>query len=225
MRNAVLGAVLVAGLLGVNVAALGDDLYPPDWRGLPNSTLQMWEFSAGDNPVQPVVPPDAYDNDYGVPEATVYGEFEYPLRDTWWIDDDIEGHFGVWNIGGEIGIWIPNDPVLRPEKWIRIQITYDGGHAVDPSIPFDPWIEVQASDGATVRDFTLVMETELDPVFTHAVYDLVLMPNPSEETIWITPRYCQLYVDEIVIDTICIPEPATLTLLAAGCLAVIRKRR
>ena len=122
-----------------------------------------------------------------------------------------------------IGIDIPNDPTPRPLKLIRLQITYDGGHAVDPSIPFWPWIDVDSS--ADVVSVELVQEVVLDPVFTHAVYDITLAPNPDEETVWIVPRYCQLYVDEIVIDTICVPEPATMSLLGVGAAVVMLRRK
>lgn len=198
---------------------MADDLYPPEWRGLPGSTLQIWEFTECCNPA----PAEIDQNPFGTAELTVYGEFAYPYKDTWWIDDELEGHQGVWNVGGSIGIYIPNDPTPNPYKFIRLQITYDGGHAVDPSIPFSPWVDVEAC--ANVVSVDLVQETPLDAVFTHAVYDIVLEPNPVDETVWIVPRYCQLYVDEIVIDTICIPEPATMGLLAIGAGATVLRRK
>lgn len=220
------GSCLLLVILAAAAAARADDLVPPDWRGQPNSTLQVWEFSTGSNPVEPTVAPDLLNNPYGTPEATVYGEFNFPNRDTWWINTSvtIPDHQGIWNIGGSLSLDIPNDPVLRPHKFIRVQITYDGGHSVDPGVPFDPWVDVVASDGATMVDFQKVSEIHVDSIFTHAVYDLMLEPNPSFETIWILPRYCQLYVDEVVVDTLCIPEPATMLLLAAGAAALIRRR-
>jgi len=200
--------------------ASADDLLPPEWRGLPNSTFQIWEFDDSSNPADP----NECSNPYGDPQAVIYGEFDFPYRDTWWMDDDIAGHQGVWNIGGAMALEIPNDPELRPMKEIRLQVTYDGGHSSDPNVTFDPWVEVVATDGAEVVDFVRTSSIVLDDWFTHAVYDLVLEPNPSFETIWLMPHYCQLYIDEIVVDTICIPEPASLLLLAAGWALLRRKR-
>ena len=216
-------AVLMFCVIFATSRPVSAEWLPPPWRGEPNSTLQVWEFDTGENPAQP----DLDENPFGTAEATVYGEFDFPLPDTWWIDDGIDGHQGVWNIGGMIGLFIPNDPVLRPLKKIRLQLIYDGGHTTDPDVPFDPWITVVASDGATTTDFQTVAETVLDPVFTQVTYDIVLEPNPSEEMIWIQPRYCQLYIDAIVVDTICVPEPASFILLAMAALslfAYVRRR-
>ena len=45
------------------------------------------------------------------------------------------------------------------------------------------------------------------------------------EEIWIRPAECTTYIDELVIDTICVPEPATIFLLGLGGMALLRKRR
>jgi len=212
-------AVLTCGVVLLATApVLAEDIYPPEWRGEPNSTLQIWEFSTDVNPAAP----DVDQNPFGTAEVTVHGEFNFPLRDTWWIPEDF-GHTGVWNVGGTMAIEIPNDPELRPLKKIRLQMTYDGGPSTEP----DPWIEVIASDGAAVTDFQLVAKTALDDIYSHAVYDLELAPNPSMETIYIQPRFCQVYIDEIVVDTICVPEPSTVLLLVIGAagLAVCALRR
>ena len=203
--------------VGVVTFARGDDLFPPEWRGGPNSTLQIWEFNTGANPALPT----SYANPYGTPEATIFGEFNLPMRDTLWLAEDL-GHQGVWNIGGAMSFDIPNDPVLRPFKYIRLQITYDGGTTPEPQ----PRIDVYADNGATVIESEFVGRVILDQTYVHDTYDFVLQPNPSHETIWVQPRYCQIYVDEVVIDTICVPEPSTLVTLLIGAMAcvVLRKR-
>jgi hypothetical protein len=190
---------------------LADDLLPPDWRGAPHSTFQVWEFSTDANPAEP----DLSDNPFGSALATIYGEFDYPDMDTYWLAKDHE-HLGVWNIGGSMSLEIPNDPRLGAQKLIRLQLTYDGS----PTPDIAPQINVLASDNAAVADFQLVEHTVLDDWYVHDTYDIVLEPNPQRETIWLLPRFCQLYVDEIVVDTMCVPEPSSLVILVAGAIAV-----
>ena len=50
---------------------------------------------------------------------------------------------------------------------------------------------------------------------------LNIEPNPAFEIVRIDGA---VMVDEIVIDTICIPEPASLALLGLGGLALMRRR-
>ena len=177
--------------------------------------MQIWEFTTGPVPgEEPIFPPDFSRNDYGTALATLYGEFDLPQRDTRWFDD-VSGHQGVWAVGRTIGLDIPNDPTPRPYKFIRLQLTFDGGHAAEV-VPFEPWIDVTSADGPLEVTIPQIQITPFDNVFSHAVYDIVLQPNRSDETIWIQPRYCQVYIDEIVVDTICVPEPSS----ALGLLAM-----
>ena len=214
---------LVLCFVAASTCALGDDLLPPEWRGAPNSTMQAWEFSTDANPATP----DVISNAYGTPVATVYGEFNFPNRDTFWVNETTFDHQGVWCVGGAMSLEIPNDPVLRPQKKIRVQITYDGGTTTpEPA----PWLNVFATDGAQVVESELVQQIILDNYYVHDTYDIVLQPNPSEETIWISPYYCHVYIDEVVVDTICcdVPEPSTVLLLIAGAgglLAVSRRKK
>ncbi len=195
--------------------AVADDLLPPDWRGGDNSTLQIWEFLTDDNPASPTVD----QNPFGTAQATIYGEWEFPNRDTFWVSDDL-GHEGVWYVGGSMSLEIPNDPAVRPMKMIRMQITYDGGYTTPEP---QPWIVVEAPDGEEVGELELIQQISLDETYVHDTYDLVIEPNPSSEVIWIQPRYSQVYIDQIVVDTICLPDPApepsTLVSLLIGAVA------
>ena len=55
-------------------------------------------------------------------------------------------------------------------------------------------------------------------------YGLTIEPNPTSEMITITVPYCTV-IDQIVVDTICIPEPASMALLALGSVFLLRRRR
>ena len=199
-----LAAVLVVSALGVT--ALGADLYPPGWRDAdPAKTLQIWEFNTPLNPTAA----DVDLNPNGVPVATVTGA----LPKTRWKATDL-GATGVWVTEDFVELYIPNTPIQNPEKLIRLQITWwaDG----EPELLILP-------PAATVDLFN----SELLPGgYTHSTYDIVLPINPPEEIIYILPKNCTVFIDEIVVDTWCVPEPATVAALAAGgLLLVVRRRR
>lgn len=56
-----------------------------------------------------------------------------------------------------------------------------------------------------------------------SAYDFQFQPNPWNEKIELKFNDTA-FIDQVVIDTICIPEPATL-LLGLGCLVLARGRR
>ena len=55
----------------------------------------------------------------------------------------------------------------------------------------------------------------------HSTYNIRIYPNPDFETIRIDGT---IMVDEVVIDTICAPEPSALALLALGAVGLLRRR-
>lgn len=206
-------------IAGTAQSSLADDLYPPAWRGFDKSTMQVWEF--GTQPLLGEVSfaPDASDNEFGTAMATLYGDFEEPNLDTRWINEVI-GHQGVWHVGDVMGLYIPNDATDQLYKYIRLQLTYNGDHPLE-GISSDPWIDVTSSAGSVDASISQI-QTEPISGFTHAVYDIVLQPSRSDETIWIRPGYDHIYVDEVVVDTLAsdsnpapdVPEPSALVLLA-----------
>lgn len=192
--------------LGIGFGAFADDLNPPTWRGEASTTWQAWEF---DNDTNPVTADDGF-NPYGTAVATVFGDFPY----TRWKDID-NGHLGVWRFEDWITVDVPNtdntDPGTYKEIWI--QITYSAGYGRDPELFTLP-------EETTVET---IAKTQLDDYYWHGTYVVRIEPNPEFETIYIEPRDCTLYVDELVVDTRCVPEPASLLLLAS-CGLLIRRR-
>ncbi len=185
--------------------AFADDLFPPSWRGEEGSTFQEWDFST-DN-VTPV--PDVVKNPYGEPLLRVK-----PIGD--WISDP-----GAWPLSGEIDVYIPNWPEPRPEKEIWIQLTWKATD-VDPFLPNEPVVGVTSYPLFEFLEMSRTDLVDFVPGWNHSLFKINLYPNPFEE--WITIKG-DILVDQLVIDTICIPEPATLALLGIGGLVILNLKR
>ena len=199
----------VAAILVSGATAFAEDLLPPVWRGLGGTTLQIWEFNTPD---QDLVPPDVDENLYGDPLLQVDTSLD-------WIPDD-QGHIGVWPLCGELNVYLPNNLVPNDEKLMRIQLTWKpGDNNPSPFVPSMPAIAVVPFSDITM---TVVESIPLGNNWETMVLDVVMRPNPPEE--WVTVKG-DILVDELVIDTYCVPEPMTMALLALGGLVLYRRRR
>ncbi len=175
--------------------------YPPEWRGQDGTTWALWEFSNDD----PNPPFDQGSNRYGATTLTVV-----PAPGHVW-QDSYDGQQGVWELSGTVTIEIDNRPEPLPEKWILVELIWqsNGGG-----------LGVREQDSGIQG--TLVLDEPINDTWRRSVYEIILPLNPPHETILITG----IRVDRLSIDTICIPEPATLCLLAVGAsLALLRRRR
>ena len=112
--------------------------------------------------------------------------------------------------------WLASDPV----KYIRIQLTLSTGE--EDEAPAHLAI-LAGGEEVPADQITFLGMDPIGDYYYHATYDIMIEPNPLDETIFIQPRFCTLYVDEIVVDTICVPEPAGLLLLAVAGLLVRRR--
>ena len=206
MRRIILVALCVLSLASISQAAM----LAPAWRGDAGTTYQEWGFSTDANPVDA----DIYDNIYGTPIAEIN-----PITGgtEWKADDFFTGHTGVWLIerGSKLNLIIPNTDNTGPEtsKEIWMNIIYSASGI--PEFLTDPMF----------ANIELIQHENLGSGYWHDVIKFTLEDNPTEETITIQPRDCTLYVDSIAIDTICIPEPATMSLLGLAGLALRIKRK
>jgi hypothetical protein len=215
----VLMACLLAGVAYAQSTGLATDVLPPDWRGDANTTLQAWSFSESNNPalLEPVTM-----NPYGTPVASVTTTENTggPLKTFWMATEG--GRAGVWRIfGGDyMQLYIPNTDLDNPFKEVWVQLTWSGV-AIDHAPLFQ-----------TNPEYSSIELIQADPVanstYFRSVYKIIIEPNPRlEEWIWIQPRDCEVYIDEIVVDTRCIPEPASamLVFFGAGVGVVIHRAR
>ncbi len=214
MKRILFALVVVCVSLSAT-CAFGDDLYPPPWRGQPGTTYQQWQFLTADQ----AAVPDVVNNPYGAPSAQVW-----PGTGQWWWPV-WGGRVGVWPLSGAIELYIPNRPNGGEYKDIWLQLTWaKQAYASVPIVSTLPQGSVE-----------LISEIDIGPTnepppaganWWHSTYNIRIYPNPDFETIRIDGT---IMVDQIVVDTICIPEPGSLAAMFAGLVGlagfVIRKRR
>jgi len=218
-RTTILMISVVILLSGQTIFA--DDLFPPDdffdyWqRGSVGTTFQQWSFPTSDP--EPMSPDAGYYNPHGDPLLRVDSDYD-------WIASTAGtpncGRDGIWALSGEIDMLIPNFPQQREEKQIWIQLTWRPGEN-DAFLPDEPLVGVVCNPVFDLMDMTRD-DLDLGDGWTHSIFSIYIWPNPNSE--WIAVKG-DIEVDQIVVDTICIPEPATVLLLFAGGVAALRKKR
>jgi hypothetical protein len=191
-------------LFGCSVASVkADDLYPPPWtRGGPDTTYQAWDFATATDPVSA----DTFYNPYGTPTATINGGSWLYFYDN---------HVGVWTLGPEdsIDLYIPNtplDPYNTKEVWTQITWQPDAGPA--------PVVTVDYGSGSSVVSTLQFTVAAGSGDWLQSVYLADLPYNPASEDVIVTETGD---VGQVVIDTICIPEPSSIALLALGGISLL----
>jgi hypothetical protein len=213
-RSSIIGSVALFATIGLSTSAWADDLTPPPWRFNPGTTVQHWDFSSGATGFSPDALP--LNNPYGSPIMT-------PTTGAFWVPS-IAGRNDLWAIaGGSLNFDIPNTGVQTHQKELWLQVTYLANSAVPP-----PSYAIASSSGP----FTMIggpFNTNLANGWVHQLTQWAVPVCPPSERVAIFPGLAgaQVFIDQVVIDTQCIPVPSagTASLLGLGGLTMLRRRR
>ena len=204
MKTFSLVLALCAMLAICSAAAIADDLNPPPWqRYTPGTTYAEWEFSTSN----PNANPDQYYNPFGMPVA----QCEPGVGQSWL--SNWGGRQGMWPLSGTIAVPILNYPIANPYKDIWVQITW-----AQQTTTSQPYVsELTTGDQGKLISQQIIGQTG-EPVgdgnWYSSTFEIQMSPNPSTETVKIDGT---IVVDELIIDTDCVPEPSgLLTLLVSG---------
>ncbi len=129
--------------------------------------------------------------------------------------------------GNGYNVWfnLDNYDTNNPVKDIRMQITYNpqfGGTLIDARIT--SWDSGNNATTVVLPGVPTVSTAPDANGWVTSAYDFTLQPNPWSEKIEV--RFSDTaMLDQVVIDTICTPEPTALALLVVGGLTALRRRR
>lgn len=194
------------------VHTFASDFNPPEWRGLPGSTYQKWEFSTSD--LLPLA--DSYDNPYGTPTVME------AIEGRWF--NQFSDHQGVWG-SPTIRFEVANDSETLNDSKYRVQIFWN------PSTLTPVYLNMYVCDSL---GFGPVLQADIvdrhqDSSWSSYTFEVTAAPFDSVPVVYCEGRssdgsLVRAHVDEVIIDTIVIPEPATLALIGLGGLLLRRKR-
>ena len=209
-------AILLLGLMAASpaMASAPPDCpeCPPDWRGGPLSLHAEWNglgWSAGPGSFQFLTPDLTWPKD-----APPNGE----------VPNDDSLAYGLFQDNSML-IQLPNWIDREPLKIMRIHLFGDFEIAGDPW--WRKWDLLAPTDA--VLDGLGVYGSAATNDCVYAYADLHIRPNPDWELIRLADVPADTVINRIVVDTISIPEPSTLTLAGLGTLFIgffmIRRRR
>jgi hypothetical protein len=224
--------VLLSVLFYPGVALQADDVFPPAWRGQYGSITAVWD----DWGPSGLGPRTLLQTESELQQANPGGFSDtFPawayFDSSVYVHDVLQGRTSVLEIPGSY--WTVDHVGFRLSdyaggdlKYLQVQITFFGpgpawfrlgAFSSDPGQP--PWPLDPAVPAAVQNSYM-----HPDGWQTNS-YLFTFMPNPLYEGFsFIFPETQTGFVDQVVIDTLCIPEPSSLALIAALGLLVVRRR-
>lgn len=243
--------VVAAILFVACTSAFADDFNPPPYRGLQLSYTCEWDtFSHFTDPLgfYPDTESNVDDNDPatffyqglgsgGLGNTHLDLSPSVPANPTGWAVVPSGADFGLTDLvtpgGNTFAAQVANWVDWWPLKHLRVQVAYTDPSGNNPPVitgvsGFTVAAPLGSGPQGSATSETLgglVGGVYNDPLYPNYFYeDWVIMPNPDWEQVrFFLPQ--GTIVDQIVIDTISLPEPAGLGLVGLALLAVRKRRR
>ena len=211
-------------VLVINSVSRADDFYPPPWRDVWSTTRQHWDFPTPafedvipDGPGllidDPIGPP--YEEPGYLPSTKIILIEPGPGMD-WMQGDPVSGRIGIWPLSGRMDFVVDNHDPQNDWKIVWLQIVWRPQEAgASPQlVDLDPLPSIDYPPNVLINQ-------DLGFGWTGTAISWRIPGNPPDEYFSIIG---DIDVDQIVIDTWCIPEPTTLLIFSLGGL-LLRKRK
>jgi len=187
---------------------------PPAWQDNPYFTHQTWQFRTGASPVNA----DIDLNPFGESKLGIHGdnirwsEYEFAREGVWTIEQGWAQIEGI--------IFNEENEDLSKEIWIQatLHTSIRGGVPIDILFEFP-----DGTYTVTPIDSSVIVAPD---GWLYQTYLFDLTPQPDWEVVGLNfslPTGAYVAIDQLDIDTRCIPEPATLLLLALGGFLSLRR--
>lgn len=215
-----MAAIMILAICGFVRADYYD---PPPWNNSdPTFTHQEWDFTTNANPA----PPEIDNNPYGTPVFGITGATWFPAAAPFIPGSTRTGLWaGIGSGSAVITLGIPNQKDLTKYKYVWLQVaigsTNISGLQMNVSLaPDDEQLVTVLSEGLYAMP-----SGEQYGYYYEKLWKIC--PQPAFETITANVNFVGgiLAIDEVDVDTICIPEPATICLLSLGVFGLINRKR
>ena len=228
------------------VSVWADYTNPPGWENDPYFTHQSWSFSGQTASGAPIEADTGFINASGTPTLTFQGaEWVGDLGMVFDIGsfDPLGQRSGGWQISGPqqdspwFAIHVPNiaHPAMKKEVWFELTFRVNDmalAASIVDQVSFDCYADGVQDAAHKFSYYDQVGGAwgvdEQAQIWLRFEGNFAFTPQPRSELLLLTGTLAQgqsVVLDQIDVDTHCIPEPTTLVLMAAGGICWLRRRR